>query len=543
MKLVTVEEMRTIEREADARGWTYANMMDEAGRGLANVVQSYYGYAEDLFAIGLVGSGNNGGDTLIALAELADLGWKTAAYLASKRPEDDPLIERIRMAEGLVASVATDPEYHLLDTWMQDASVLVDGILGTGIQLPLRGDTAGLLAHVRDAAFCPPVVAVDCPSGVDCDSGLAAPECITAEVTVCMAAIKIGLLRFPAFQLVGELQIVPIGIPDGLDSWDQIQREVIDEEFVQTILPLRSDEGHKGTFGTAVIAAGSLNYPGAALLAGKASLRMGVGLVTLAVAAPIQTALVGHIPEATWLLLAHQTGCLSGDGVPVLIRGLEKADAFLFGPGFGLEDCTADFVRKLIGGGLNSMARGPLGFVGSVQSEADEPKLKNQKSLPPLVVDADGLKLLARIPDWAEKLPPESVLTPHPGEMAIMTQLGTEEIQADRIGIAARFAQKWGHVVVLKGAFTVIAGPDGRVGVVPVATSALAHAGTGDVLAGIITGLRALGIDAYEAAAAGAWLHARAGLAAGDRLGHPACVTASEVVNSLPEILSFVWQQ
>jgi NAD(P)H-hydrate epimerase len=300
---------------------------------------------------------------------------------------------------------------------------------------------------------------------------------------------------------------------------------------------MRSDEGHKGTFGTAVIAAGSSNFPGAALLAGKAALGIGTGLVTLAVPAPIQIALVGQIPEATWLLLAHQIGSLSGDAVPVLLRGLEKADAFLFGPGFGLENCTADFVRRLVGGGVGSP-----GFVGAV-SIAGEQKLHGQKNLPPMVVDADGLKLLAEVPEWSKQLPAMSVLTPHPGEMAVLTKLKTSEIQSDRIGIASRFAHEWGHVVVLKGAFTLIAGPDGRIGVIPVATSALAHAGTGDALAGIITGLRAQGVDAFEAAAAGAWLHARAGLAAEDRLGHPACVTASELISSLPEIVAFVWQQ
>jgi NAD(P)H-hydrate epimerase len=445
-------------------------------------------------------------------------------------------------AGGLIVNGSTDPEYNLLDTWMQDASVLIDGVVGTGIQLPLRSDIAALLAHVRDSAYCPPVAAVDCPSGVDCDSGYAAPECIPAEVTVCMAAIKVGLLKFPAFRLVGEMQIASIGIPDDLVNWSQIRREVIDEEFVRSVLPMRSDEGHKGTFGTAVIAAGSSNYPGAALLAGKAALGIGTGLVTLAAAAPIQTALVGQIPEATWILLAHQIGSLSGDAVPVLLRGLEKADAFLFGPGFGLEDCTADFVQKLVGGGIGSTARGVLGFVGSA-SDAGERKSQSQKNLPPMVVDADGLKLLALVPEWARKLPARSVLTPHPGEMAVLTKLKTSEIQSDRIGVAARFAQEWGHVVVLKGAFTVIAGPDGRIGVIPVATSALAHAGTGDALAGIITGLRAQGVDAFGAAAAGAWLHARAGLAAEDRLGHPACVTASELISSLPEIVAFVWQQ
>jgi ADP-dependent NAD(P)H-hydrate dehydratase / NAD(P)H-hydrate epimerase len=154
------------------------------------------------------------------------------------------------------------------------------------------------------------------------------------------------------------------------------------------------------------------------------------------------------------------------------------------------------------------------------------------------VVDADGLKLLAQIPGWAKLLPPGTVLTPHPGEMAILTGLTKDEIQADRIGIAERFAQDWGHIVVLKGAFTVIAEPGGRTALVPVATPALARAGTGDVLAGIILGLRAQGVDGFEAAAAGAWLHAHAGLLADAALGSSASVLAGDLIEFLPEVLA-----
>jgi NAD(P)H-hydrate epimerase len=154
-----------------------------------------------------------------------------------------------------------------------------------------------------------------------------------------------------------------------------------------------------------------------------------------------------------------------------------------------------------------------------------------------MVVDADGLKLLAKIKDWHTSLPANTVLTPHPGEMAIMTGLSTEEIQADRIGIAKQYAKSWGHVVVLKGAFTVIAAPDERSTVIPVASPALARAGTGDVLAGLIVGLLAQGLDAYDAAVAGAWIHAQAGLIAADDLGSSASVLAGEVLEAIPDVM------
>jgi NAD(P)H-hydrate epimerase len=208
----------------------------------------------------------------------------------------------------------------------------------------------------------------------------------------------------------------------------------------------------------------------------------------------------------------------------------------LWGPGFGIEESTAGFVRRLVEGrGARSKPRG-IGFVGgaSVKEEAGA-------TLPPMVIDADGLKLLARMSEWWKMLPPLAVLTPHPGEMAILTGKTVEELQADRLGAAAAYASTWGHVVVLKGAMTVVAAPDGRACVIPVATSALAHAGTGDVLAGMIAGLRAQGVAPYEAAAAAAWLHAQSGLLAAESLGHEASVLASDMIEVLPEVLSWVW--
>ena len=158
-----------------------------------------------------------------------------------------------------------------------------------------------------------------------------------------------------------------------------------------------------------------------------------------------------------------------------------------------------------------------------------------------MVIDADGLKLLARVEGWAEKLPKEAVLTPHPGEMAILTGLDIQDIQADRLGTAEKYAREWGHVVVLKGALTVIAEPGGQVRVIPVATSALAHAGTGDVLAGMIAGLRAQGATAFDAATAGAWIHAQCGLLAAEEVGHAASVLAGDLIEVLPEVLNWVW--
>lgn len=540
MKMITVEEMRAVEREADAAGWSYAQMMERAGVGLADVIHSFYGYADDLNVIALVGVGNNGGDALVALSSLVEAGWTARAYLLRPRGADDVLAAQLLAAGGELVEHSCDQDYAVLDGWLSSSSVLVDGVLGTGVQLPLRAEVAELLAHVRGSADLPPVVAVDCPSGVDCNTGQAAAECLRAEVTVCMAAVKTGLLKLPAFELAGDLQVVDIGLPAGLVCWDRIQCEVVTEAALRAILPPRPINSHKGTFGTAVIAAGSLNFTGAVLLAARGALRIGTGLVTLAVPVPLHAALAGQVAEATWLLLPHQMGNISGDAATVLFRGLDKASVLLMGPGLGLEECTAEFVRRLLEGASVKAARASIGFAGVVNSaEASA----STSPIPAMVVDADGLKHLAKVSEWPSRLPGWSVLTPHPGEMSILTGLSRDEIQSDRLGTAVRFAHEWGHVVVLKGAFTVVAAPDGRAAVVPVATSALAHAGTGDVLAGMIAGLRAQGLGGYEAAWAGAWMHAQAGLIAAGRLGHEASVLAGDVADAISEVLAWVWDR
>jgi ADP-dependent NAD(P)H-hydrate dehydratase / NAD(P)H-hydrate epimerase len=538
MKLVTVPEMIAIEKEADANGLSYAQMMENAGNGLADIIQDlFYEGEEDLEAFGLVGPGNNGGDTLVALEHMAANGWRTRAYLVKRKVDD--LVKRLEKAGGEILYAEKDDDYDALATFIESSDLLLDGVLGTGIKLPLKKDVADLLAAVNavlETIEEPPLaIAVDCPSGVDSDTGEAADECIPADVTVTMAAVKQGLLKLPAFEYVGDLEVVDIGLPDDLSALKKVKTEVADAELVSGLLPERAVDAHKGTFGTALITAGSANYTGAALLAGKAAYRSGAGLVTLAVPAMLHAVLAGQFPEATWVLLPHERGFIAREAAEVLMKNFERATALLVGPGFGMEDTTREFLEDLLAGkSAPKKASGRIGFL----PEQDEKKEDAVTHLPPMVIDADGLKLLAKIKDWHKSLPAPAVLTPHPGEMGVLTGLSIDEIQADRIGTATRFAKKWGHVVVLKGAFTVIATPDGQAAVIPVASPALAHAGTGDVLAGLIVGLRAQGLDAYDAAVAGAWIHAQAGLIAADDLGSTASVLAGDVLEAIPDVLA-----
>ena len=540
-KIVTVAEMQAVEREANEHGLSYAQMMENAGQGVADHIRRLYDRMKTHSVIALVGSGNNGGDALVALSYLVQWGWKATAYIVRPRSGDDALIARLVDMGGEVINQEQDPGYITLRRILSQCEVLVDGVLGTGTRLPLKPEIALTLGFVQDGLAGmekrPVVVAVDCPSGVDCDTGEAAQETIPADLTITMAAIKIGNLSFPTAQLTGEIRVVKIGDLGTIESWNKINRHIIEEEDVKKLLPPRPRDAHKGTFGVALIVGGSVNYTGAVLLAAKAAFRVGAGWVTIAAPEPVHTALAGSFLEATWILLPHEMGVIHKDAAKLLLNNVGRATAILIGPGLGLENTTGEFINSFICSPAVKEKSG-IGFVTKTSVEKSQEKF----GLPALVFDADGLKLLARIDDWHTFLPAQSILTPHPGEMAVLTGIDRGQIQANRMEIAEKFAHLWGHVVVLKGPFTIIAGPDGRTAMIPVATSALARAGTGDVLAGLITGLRAQGVAAFESAVTGAWIHAYAGLEAAEKIGNSASVLAGDVLQSSITVLSRLYK-
>ena len=514
MKIVTVSQMRAIEKESDASGVSYAQMMQTAGQAVAHAAMRLLPAGRAQIALGLVGSGNNGGDALVALTALQQAGWQTYACLARPRPAEDNLLVTAKQAGVQIFEAARDPSFERLSALLlSQPGILIDGVLGTGITLPLRDEIACLLAFVKAFKPLPLVVAVDCPSGVNCDSGAAAPETIPAQLTICMEAVKYGLANLPAFGLAGEIQVISLGLPGNLPTTMQIHSSMVDNAMAAAVLPARELDAHKGQFGTLTVASGSLSYPGASLLAGRAAYRVGVGVVQMAVPAPLQPMLAGHLPEAIWLPLPEEDGAFSIDAAPALLNGLNRTTCLLLGPGLGQHPGTARFLYELL-----------LKY---------DLKAHNL----PLVLDADGLRLAALLPNWPALLPQRTILTPHPGEMAALTGLTTDEIQQDRLNLAQHYAKIWGHVLVLKGALSIVASPDGETCIIPVATPALAHAGTGDVLAGIIAGLRAQKMPAFEAAWVGAYLHGRAGLLAAQALGTPASVMAGDVSNQIARVL------
>jgi NAD(P)H-hydrate epimerase len=293
-------------------------------------------------------------------------------------------------------------------------------------------------------------------------------------------------------------------------------------------------DSHKGTFGTVLIAAGSANYTGAALLAGKAAYLSGAGLVTIAVPSSIHQIIAGQLLEATWLLLPDEMGVFAEDGAEILSNNMKRVTSILVGPGLGMEMPTRNFLSRL----FHMEKKGNRSGIGFLRSDSSGQLAS--ATLPPLVLDADGLKLISQFDHWHESIPQSSVLTPHPGEMSIMTGQDKDQIQANRLATAEHFSREWGHIVILKGAFTVIASPQGETAVIPIATPALARAGTGDVLAGLVAGLLAQGMDPFHSSVSGAWIHARAGLLAESVFGISASVLAGDVLNAVPKVLATI---
>ncbi len=433
------------------------------------------------------------------------------------------------------------------------------------MHLPLSGTVAQLLSRVREElADCrserlaaqtlqapdrpnPPVdtayvVAVDGPSGLDYETGEIDPEALSADLTVTFAYPKRGHFLNPGAAACGNLVVADIGMDPRLaqNLLGDPQLEVATAEMVGRMLPDRPDDAHKGTFGRALLVAGSINYTGAAYLAAKGAARVGAGLITLAIPLAIHNALAAKISEATYLILPQAMGIVSPDAVGLLMERIGDYKAMLLGPGLTQEKEATEFVYELFQAKSSPKRKGRIGFQVGDAPARDE-GMAEASTFPPLVVDADGLNALASLDekDWFQRLPPSSILTPHPGEMARLMGVEIDEVQADRVGIAAEMAVEWGHIVLLKGAHSVVAGPQGRVVVLPYATPALATAGSGDVLAGALVGLLAQGMPPFDAAVAGAYLHGLSGSWVEEEIG-PAGAVASDLLSRLPRAITSV---
>lgn len=569
LKIVSVAEMRRLEEQSDADGLSYAEMMESAGEAVADAIADEFPFAEETRVLVLVGPGNNGGDGLVCARYLNEMGYGVRVYLWKRRtdPEHDYEDHFARLVALGVESRRweDDEDLELLDQWLSDAAVVVDALLGTGANRSIEGELADILdriARVRqerhDIEDPFTVVAVDTPSGLNCDTGEVDPHTVPAEITVTFAFAKQGQFRFPGADVLGQLIVADIGIDPHLA--DDIQIFALDPHYVSHLLPERKRDSHKGTYGKAMAIVGSVNYTGAAYLTCASMGRVGAGLVTGAVPNPVWGPVATALSEPTWILLPHELGVISESAVNLVNQKLGGYDALLLGPGLGQEETTRAFVRLLLAretragrsvlpGSFKRMEEGASEGrreegegegetvstpFGPVRRSSRVPVTEEISTLPPMVIDADGLNNLAKLENWPELLPEKVVLTPHPAEMARLCGLeSAAEVTARRWELAREKAAEWNAVVLLKGPYTVIAHPDGRLAISPIATAALATAGTGDVLAGAITGFLAQGLDPFDAACLASWIGGRAGELCEEEIG-PAGVLAGDLLPYLP---------
>jgi NAD(P)H-hydrate epimerase len=521
--------MKELEKQANSAGFPYAEMMRTAGEGIAAFIIGRFGRDGKNTAVGLIGKGNNGGDTLIAITSLQQAGWNTLALLVGERGSKDPLLAAYTASGGVMVDIAALRDSHLEG---QDAGIILDGVYGTGFHPPLPDPVIQAFKSVHFALPKFTWIAVDCPSGVDCETGEVSPGTPTAKWTISLEAVKNGLLTETGFPYCGEFAVVDLGLTRYDTSQGAADDIVADDHFLRETLPLRQAFSHKGSYGKTLVVGGSVNYPGAPVLAGRAAYAVGTGLVQVAVPESIgQTAPVGN-PELTWLILEDGGGIISELAAETLRDNLPAAHSIVIGPGMGRENTTQKFISRLLLEPSNPQKM-RAGFAGMSAGAANE---HINHALPPTVIDADGLYHLSKEGAWQDMCRARLVLTPHPGEMALLSGLSVEEIQTERIRIAKEYARMWNQVVVLKGALTVVAEPGGKAAVVPIASASLAKAGTGDVLAGIIGGLLAQSIEPWQAAAAGAYMHARAGLFAEETVGCSESVLASDVIRAIPRV-------
>lgn len=527
MKLVTTEEMRRAEQAAVDAGDTWESLMERAGLAVAREVLARV-RRKGRRVLLLVGPGNNGGDALVAGRHLVEAGYKVVAYLWNRGGSPaDRLVEALKEGGGEFVQADADTGLETLRRELRRADVVVDGLLGMGLTRPIEGLLRDIVEEVNRTSG-PLVVAVDLPTGVHADTGQIMGTAVRAAVTVTMGWAKRGLYQFPGAGYVGEVVVAEIGIPE--EYLGDVQVELMDVERLRPALPIRRRDAHKGTFGRVLVVAGSLHYTGAPYLAAMAAYRVGAGLVTLAPPRTIYPILAARALETTFLPLPEgEVGAIGEGAIKVLGEAIGRYQAFVLGCGLGQEEGTVTFVRRLLR--VRERLQPGIGFLPRLEVEEFEGEL------PLMVLDADGLNALAGVPEWWKNLPPgRAVLTPHPGEMARLLGASQEEVLASRIAVAQRAATTWKQVVVFKGANTVVAHPEGRVVVNPVACPALATAGTGDVLAGAIGGFLAQGVAPFEAALLGVYLHSLAGKIVEEEVG-PAGGVASQVLEALPQAL------
>lgn len=511
-RLVTAAEMRRLDKQATEKyGVSSLLLMEQAAKAVADAAMELLRHKGRKSAAVFCGKGNNGGDGLGAARWLLSYGVAVRVFLVDARPEDysgdaAAQLEMYIKAGGEPEFVNNEEDLLLARMAAAKAGLLIDAMLGTGFSGSLRGLVREVcrLLNATEAE----VLSVDIPSGVNADDGSADEDAVCAGVTVTMALAKTGLLLYPGKEKAGRVLTAAIGMPRRqLEDAENFagNKYLLTASFIAGLLPRRAGNAHKGSAGRVLLCAGSPGFTGAAALCAQAAVKSGAGLVTLLTPLASRDVLAIKLTEVmVHGLLERMPGVLGGAAAADILKRAAQSSVLAMGPGLGISVSTAETVRSVL-----------------------------QKTETPVVIDADALTALQGQTELLPQMQAPKVLTPHPGEMARLTGLSIEEIDRDRIAVAAKYAVKWQAVLVLKGAPTVIAVPDGTVYVNSSGASNMASGGCGDVLTGIIAGLAAQGLELTEAALCGVYLHGRIG----QRL-HNGCpgLAAGEMAALLPEV-------
>ena len=504
--VLTPEEASALDRETQARGVHAAELMERAGRAVARAARELAGGSYGRRAVVVCGKGNNGGDGLVAARHLARWGLRTTVVslegAGSLREPAATNARRLSEAPGVRIAPFEEPR---LRRELDRADVVVDAIFGTGF----RGMPEDAWSAAIDAvnAASAPVVAVDIPSGVHGGTGAVEGDAVRADLTVTFGAAKLGAVLLPGAGFAGVVRVVDIGFPHDLirpTAW------LTEPDDVARWLPARDVETHKRASGVLVVVAGSRSMTGAPKLIAEAAARIGTGLVIVAPPRSATVAVQAGLTEPTFMPLDEtDEGTVAPEAIESVLERLVSADAVAIGPGLTTDERTVAFVRELV-------RRSPV----------------------PLVLDADGLNAFTGDAGAVRDRRSPAVLTPHVGEYGRLSGVKARDLDADRPSRVRQLADATDAVVLLKGSRTVIAEPGGRLTINVTGSPALATAGTGDVLTGMIGGLLARGLGPAESAAAGAYLHGLAGLFAGRDRGEG--TLAGDVLDRIPEAVARV---
>lgn len=512
MFAVTAAEMKAIEsRAAEVYGFPYRVMMENAGRRVAETTAQVSGDPSGKRIVIFAGRGNNGGDGFVAGRHLMNQGARVCVILVAGDPTGVDAILYLEILERMgaeIVPVLTERDWDRVHMELHLADVLIDAMVGTGFQGELSGTVRTGCELLNRAGK--PVIAVDIPSGVRADTGEIAGGAVQATRTVTFGTVKLGHLLYPGRSYAGEVIVDDIGIPAAVLAETGIRHTVLERTAVRKWIGTRAPDAHKGTAGSVLVIGGSRGMIGAPAMVAEGALRSGGGRVTVAVPASQQPIVAGMVREMMTIAAPEgQAGCLGLAALEELLVQARRMQVVAIGPGLGRQPETMELVRELV-----------------------------RRLEIPIILDADGLYAFSGQTQLLQEAGSLLVLTPHPGEMGVLTGLPAELINRQRTTIAGQYAQEWGHVVVLKGAPTIVALPDGEGAINSTGNAGMATAGMGDVLTGIIAGLIAQGLPCQFAAQAGVYLHGLAGdlAAAGGQRG----LMARDVLHRIPATMQCV---